>query len=106
MFHWLRREDLLLLLDQGLCMMGNGKVIVEKDMVFKFGLMEQGTKAIGKIIKLMGKGNLFMSMEIFMKDNGKMIKQMGLVDMNILTELLMKVSGKMTIKKEKELKNG
>ena len=48
------------------------------DMEFKDGLMGLNTKATGKIIKLMGKENFIMSMEIFLKVNGKMIRQTGM----------------------------
>jgi hypothetical protein len=41
-------------------MMANGKVPTDKDMVNKFGRMEQNIKDIGKIIKLMEKENLCM----------------------------------------------
>lgn len=36
-------------------MMDNGKEMFGKDMEFKFGLMEQNMKDIGKMVKLMDK---------------------------------------------------
>jgi hypothetical protein len=48
----------------------NGKRV--KDMVEanSLGQMEAIMKGIGEIIKLKAKGDLFIQMEMFMKDNG------------------------------------
>jgi hypothetical protein len=48
----------------------NGKDSIERDMEFKFGLMEQSTLAIGEIIWLMVLELSIMLMVIFMKVSG------------------------------------
>lgn len=52
----------------------NGKEDLEMDLENSNGLMELNILVNGKITKLMGKVNLFISMEIFMKAFGLMIK--------------------------------
>ena len=52
----------------------NGKEDLEMDLENSNGLMELNILVNGKITKLMGKVNLFISMEIYMKAFGLMIK--------------------------------
>jgi len=54
----------------------NGKDSIERDMEFKFGLMEQSTLAIGEIIWLMVLELSIMLMAIFIKVSGNSIKPM------------------------------
>ena len=60
--------------------------ILDKVVVYKFGLMDHYMKVIGLILRLLTKADLFMLMEMFMMDIGKMIKLMVKDDMFILTE--------------------
>ena len=53
--------------------------------VFKAGLMEHITKAIGCIIKLMGKAYSGMRKEICIEESLKMIWQMAMGNTRILT---------------------
>jgi hypothetical protein len=48
----------------------SGSMGSEMAMEHKCGLMEAGMKDIGVMIRLMGKENWFMLMEMFMKGNG------------------------------------
>ena len=59
--------------------MGNGKASLEMALAFKLGLMEQGMKENGNIIKLMGGVDFKMLPVIHMKGNGKMIWQTDMV---------------------------
>jgi len=60
----------------------------------------------GKIIKQTDRANLYMLMEIFMKDNGKMINKMVKGFSYLKVEESMRVNGKMTYNKDLELKHG
>lgn len=76
----------------------NGKEMYERDGVCKNGLMEPFMKVFGKIIKLMVKANLFMQMEIFLKESSIWIKLIILEYIHIQMVQNMKVSGKTTNK--------
>ena len=52
----------------------NGKKAKDMEEVNNLGQMEAFMKDIGEIIKLKGKGDLFIQTEIFMKVNGVKIK--------------------------------
>ena len=56
----------------------------ERAMVYKNGQMEHNMKAIGRMIKLMGKGKLYFLMGRAMKGTGRMISFMGLVCIGII----------------------
>ena len=56
----------------------NGLEDLEMALVFKSGLMELVTKVNGRTTELMVMGNLFILMEMSMKEIGLMIKLMGL----------------------------
>ena len=84
----------------------SGKVVLEMDLVFKYGQMGLAMKVNGDIIGLMVKANLFMQMEMYMKVNGLMTKLMELEHINIRTVPLTKGSGKTTSSTAKVQKNG
>ena len=69
--------------------------IKDKDQEFKYGLMAQGTKDNGKMIKLMVMANFGTLMAISMKGNGEMTKQMVKVFIHTLMEPNTKVTGLM-----------
>lgn len=52
----------------------NGLMEKDKDLVFKYGLMDQNMLVNGKITKPMVKEHSIMQMETFIKENGLMIK--------------------------------
>ena len=54
----------------------NGKVVKEKDTVFRNGEMELVMKESGKGIRHMVKENFIMWMVMFLKENGKKTKLM------------------------------
>ena len=54
----------------------HGKINNGMVLVFKFGQIKQDIRVNGKIIKLMGKENLFILKGIYIRVSGKMIKPM------------------------------
>lgn len=67
-----------------LSMKAVGSAKLEKVMDYKYGPMEPDTKAIGTTIRLMGKADLFMLMEIFTTANGETIKHQARVHIIII----------------------
>ena len=70
--------------------------IVEMVKVFKFGLMDQFTRDIGKTIKLTEEVDLSMQMETCMKENGKMTKPMVSGNIITMTVHIMRDTGRKT----------
>jgi len=60
---------------------------------FKFGLMDQGMRGIGRMTKLMAEDDLFMQTETFMKENGKTIKVKDMECISIQTGLSTRANG-------------
>ena len=58
---------------------GNGGKILERDMEFLYGKMEQDTKEAGIMIYSTDKELFILMKVIYIKDNFKMGKQMGMV---------------------------
>ena len=56
-----------------------GEDKLDRDQEFKFGPMEQGTKANGSTTRQTGWGNLFTLMAMYMRANGTMIRHQGKV---------------------------
>jgi len=71
----------------------NGLGAIEMAMEFKCGLINQGTKGIGKMIKRMGKELSFTLMETCMLGSGEMIRLMGLANILMIMELLTRETG-------------
>ncbi len=72
------REDLLILLRQVLCILENGREVLEMARVSKSGLMELATSESGEKTEHMEKENSYMWMAMFMMVSGLMIKQMAM----------------------------
>jgi len=60
---------------------------------FKFGLMDQGMRGIGRMTKQMAEDDLFMQTETFMKENGKTIKVKDMECISIQTGLSTRANG-------------
>ncbi len=69
------REDLLTLLRQVLCILENGREVLEMARANKSGLMELATSESGEKTELMGKENSYMLMAMSMMASGLMIKR-------------------------------
>jgi len=84
------------------------EIMINRDMAMgsKCGLTARNMKGTGCLIKQMGKEDLHMEMEMYMKVTEKMTKPMGMEFICILTELSIKASGKMISSMEKEWKLG
>lgn len=75
----LEKTDLLILLEQELHIPVNGLEASEMDMACKCGKIMQDMKGNGKTIEPMAMVNLYMLMEIFMKEIGLMTKLTDMV---------------------------
>ena len=73
----------------------NGLEAYEMDMVYRYGLMEPSTKAIGIMEKLRAKASLHILMVTYMMVNGRMIRPMDMEFIHMWMVLCMKVNGKM-----------
>ena len=62
------------------------KTYIEKDLEYKYGLMDLNILASGSMEKLMVLEDLYWQKVIFMKVNGKMIKLMDME--NIITQMV------------------
>lgn len=71
----------------------NGLEAIEMAMEFKCGLINQGTKGIGKMIKRTGKEHSFTLMETCMLGSGETIRLMGLGNILMIMELLTRETG-------------
>jgi len=58
---------------------GKCLIIIDMDMEFRYGLMEQSTRAIGKKIKHMVEVSFGMPMVMCSMENGEKIKLMDMV---------------------------
>ena len=79
---------------------------IEKEKEYKYGKMEVSIKDIGKLIKQMGKEDLYMQMVMSMKENGSMTRLRVVAHMSIWMEPSMLEIGKKTDKMAMELKLG
>jgi predicted hydrocarbon binding protein len=78
----------------------------ETAMGFKFGLINQDTKDIGRMIKRMVRELCITLMETFIRVIGRMIKLTAGVSIHTTMERLMKENGKKTSKTERVQKLG
>lgn len=85
---------------------GNGKVQLDMAMVSKCGLMGQGMKESGNLIKLMERENFGTSMVMSLTVNGEMTKLMDTEYILMSMVLNMKDTGKMIFNMGMVLKHG
>jgi len=84
----------------------NGSGMKETAMGFKFGLINQDTKVIGRVIKRMARELCITLMATFIREIGRMIKLTAGVSIHTTMERLMKGNGKKTSKTERVQKLG
>ena len=84
----------------------NGLEITEKDKVRKLGLMDKFMLESGRRIEVMGKEDLRMQMEIFMKAVGSSARLWGMVSLFMLMASVIKDTGLMTNNMVLVLKHG
>lgn len=87
-------------------MKDNGKMVKEKVLVSRFGLMDQNMLVNGRITKPMVRELSITPMVIFMKVNGSMIRLVAKEPIHIKTELNMSDNGKTINKMVMEFNNG
>ena len=87
--------------ESGMCRLTN---VMEREI--RFGLMAHSMKAIGGMIRLMARADLFMRMVTSMKENGETTRLMDSESTCTQTELSMKDTGKKISNTERAKKLG